>query len=233
VGANLELAASDDELDGDTANLVDAARRATERMSRTVDDLAGHGRLAVTPGAGPLQAAAVVQSLVGEHAGPARSGGLMLQCDVVRLPALPAGDHQTLRTSVGNLLANAVRLAPAGSVVRVDGGQLGSWAWIAVSDEGPGMARRYHGRVFERGWRGRHEQDRATAEDTGRGLGLTITRQLIEAAGGRVTIESAEGSGSTFTVWLPLDESARTGDVVSEDGVHPSAQPWLRTAAAR
>jgi signal transduction histidine kinase len=232
VGVNLELAASSPDLDADTATLVDAARRATERMGRTIDDLAGHGRLAVTKDEGPVDVAAVVRSVVGEHIGPARARGLTLVCDDSGAPTVPDADRQALRTMVGNLLTNAVRVAPSGSVVRVEAGELAGWAWIAVRDDGPGLPERLHARVFERGWRGRHERDRASATDSGRGLGLTISRQLAEAHGGKVTIHSSEGDGATFTVWLPLAAEARAADVVAADGIHPAVLPWLRPAPA-
>jgi signal transduction histidine kinase len=104
---------------------------------------------------------------------------------------------------------------------------LGDWAWLAVADEGPGLARPLHARAFERGWRGRHDRDRAAGADTGRGLGLTIARQVVEAQGGALTIESDEGTGSTFTIWLPLTANAARADVVADDGVHPRSTPWL------
>ena len=57
-------------------------------------------------------------------------------------------------------------------------------------------------------------------------LGLTITRQLVEAQGGVVTIESDEGLGTTFTMWLPLSAAASDRDVVGADRLHPVARPW-------
>ena len=136
-----------------------------------------------------------------------------------------AADPATVRTAVGNLVGNAVRLAPQGSAVEVDWGRIHDWAWIAVRDEGPGLAPEHHSRVFERGWQGRHDRDRA--DGLGRsGLGLTIARQMVEAQGGAVTIESDEGVGSTFALWLPLSADADQSVIVADDGVHPSATPW-------
>ena len=78
AGTNLELAASDPTIGPETARLVDAARRAADRMRRTVDDLAEHGRLAVTR-ADVLDLAAEARAVVADHAGPARARGLHLQ----------------------------------------------------------------------------------------------------------------------------------------------------------
>jgi light-regulated signal transduction histidine kinase (bacteriophytochrome) len=58
------------------------------------------------------------------------------------------------------------------------------------------------------------------------GLGLTIARQLTEAQGGVVTVESEEGGGSTFSLWIPLGPEADPRAIVAPDGIHPEVQPW-------
>lgn len=232
AGTNLELAASDPALDPDTGQLIDAARRAAERMRRTVDDLAEHGRLAVT-NEDALDLAAEARAVVAEHAGPAAARGVRLQVGGATQLGLPSGDRAALRTALGNLAANAVRLAPSGSSIVVSCGEYRTWAWVAVTDEGPGIAPELHERVFERGWRGRHDRDRDRSPDIDqRGLGLTITRQLTEAQGGVITLESEEGTGSTFTIWLPLTDDAAEADVVAADRLHPAVRPWREPVAA-
>ena len=62
------------------------------------------------------------------------------------------------------------------------------------------------------------------------GLGLTIARQLTEAQGGAVTVESEEGGGAVFTVWLPLEIGADPRAVVAPDRVHAIARPWLEAS---
>jgi signal transduction histidine kinase len=196
-------------------------------MRRTVDDLAGHGRLAVDGEAGPADLAVEARAVVAEYAGPAHNRSLgLVTVGEPRLPAASA-DRSAVRIALGNLVGNAVRLAPRGSKITIRWGRLGDWAWVAVADEGPGLARPLHARAFERGWRGRHDRDRAAGADAGRGLGLTIARQVVEAQGGALTLESDEGAGSTFTIWLPLTPDAARTDVVADDGVHPRSAPWL------
>lgn len=228
AGTNLELAASDATLTDDTQQLIDAARRAADRMRRTVDDLAEHGRLSVSTKDG-LDLAAEARAVVAEHAGPARARGIHIAAvGEQRLP-IPQGDRAAVRTTLGNLTSNAVRLAPGGSSITVSVGQIDRWAWAAVSDEGPGIAAKHHANVFARGWRGRHDRDRDRGTEQ-RGLGLTISRQLTEAHGGVLTIDSEEGTGTTFTVWLPLDDEARVADVIDPDRLHPAERPWLTPA---
>lgn len=230
AGTNLELAASDPALDTETERLIDAARRANERMSRTVDDLAEHGRLSVDV-SGTVDLAALARAAATEQAGPARARSVQLVVLGASSLSVPAGDPAAVQTALGNVVDNAVRLAPGGSTISVACGYIGDWAWAAVSDEGPGVAGRDHALVFERGWRGRHDRDRDRG-DGQHGLGLTIARQLVEANDGALTMQSQETVGSTFTVWLPLSPEARDSDVVDADGVHPAITPWQSTVDA-
>jgi signal transduction histidine kinase len=225
MGTNLELAATEPDLDGEASGFIDAARRAVGRMERTVDDLAGNGRLEVGDGA-PVNVAELAKGAVAQHTGPAQNRGIHLVISGTAATTIPSADRAAIQTALGNFLANAVRLAPQGSAVTVDWGEVAGWAWVSVGDEGPGLPDRYHARVFERSWRGRHERDRNG--DGGAGLGLTIARQLTEAQGGALTLASEEGGGSTFAVWLPLDTDAQLTAVVAADGVHPVAQPWRK-----
>ena len=143
-----------------------------------------------------------------------------------------AADRAAVHTAVGNLLANAVRLAPSGSIVWLATGTWDDWAWIAVRDEGPGLPDVDHERAFRRYWRGRYDLDRDTGDGGARGLGLTICRQVTEAQGGHVTVRSAVGVGSTFVVWLPRSADARTDAVVAADGVHHRVDPLPGRPAA-
>ena len=228
TATNLDLAATSPGLDGDLAARLAAARRGVERMARTVDDLSVHGRLAPAADAGMVDLVAEIEMLAAEHAGPARLRRVSLAVAGPEHLELPA-DEQAVRTAVGNLLANAVRLAPGGSVVELVCGTYEDWSWIAVRDEGPGLAPEDHERAFRRYWRGRYETDRDQGAPHGqvgaRGLGLTIARQVTEAQGGHVTLDSTVGIGSTFVVWLPRSAEARTERVVADDGIHHRVDP--------
>ena len=99
-----------------------------------------------------------------------------------------------------------MRLAPAGSEVTVGVGQPPGWAWVAVRDEGPGIADEEQERVFHRFGRA----SSAIVSD-GHGLGLAIARQVLESHGGRVALHSEVGVGSTFVLWLPDRASPHAG----------------------
>jgi signal transduction histidine kinase len=227
MGVNLELAATHVDSDSDASPHIGAARRAVGRMTRTVDDLDGHGHLAVESGGGPVDLAALAEAAVAEHAGPAQAREVHVILAGPPSTIVPAADAAAVSTAIGNFLSNAVRLAPRGSAITVDWGEVADWAWLAVTDEGPGLAPHLHARVFERGWQGPYDRDRGDANG-GAGLGLTIARQLTESQGGTVTLDSEEGGGATLAVWLPLDVDADQSKVVAVDRVHAATQPWRK-----
>jgi len=196
---NLDLVRT--QTNGEIVEYVDAARRALERMKRTVADFEAHGGLSFEPpGTRTLDLAAEARSVAQEHAAPAAARGVRIDVDAPRRADV-AADRQAVRTVVGNLLDNAVRLAPTGSTITVVVRADGRGARVSVRDQGPGIDPAHHELVFHRHWRGRYETDRGEAGT--RGLGLTIARQVAEAQGGHLTLASAPGTGSTFTLWLP------------------------------
>ena len=178
------------------AVLVD---RATTRMTRLVEDLLATTRRASGAyGDTDVDLAVVAREAGEEFEQLAAARDLAIEYRLVEgLEVI--GDPDALRRAVGNLLSNAVRLAPRRTRITVGGGHLRGWHWIAVRDQGPGIRVEDHGRVFDRFWRGRAgpgEHDRHT------GLGLAIVRQIVEAHGGQARLFSQGGEGSTFVLWL-------------------------------
>jgi two-component system OmpR family sensor kinase len=102
---------------------------------------------------------------------------------------------------VTNLLENAVKFSPPGGRVTVDARADGAEAIVAVSDSGPGIAADDVPRIFERFFRGAAAR---ASEAPGVGLGLAISRTIVEEYGGRIAVESRPGGGATFSVRLPL-----------------------------
>jgi len=109
-------------------------------------------------------------------------------------------DPGRVRQVVYNLLSNAIKFSPQGAAVRVSVSADGHAARIDVEDEGPGIPAVEQGLVFEAFSQG--AQGRGQGE--GAGLGLALSRQLAEAHGGRIDLESEVGRGSRFTLVLPL-----------------------------
>ena len=104
------------------------------------------------------------------------------------------------KVALANILDNAVKFSPAGSEVKIAVTGDRRQAIIAVSDTGPGIAAEDTARLFERFYRGRASR---SAGVPGFGLGLAISRALVERQGGRITVAAPQDSGVTFSVHLP------------------------------
>jgi two-component system CheB/CheR fusion protein len=110
-------------------------------------------------------------------------------------------DAGRLGQVLGSLLANACKYAPDGSLVAVAARPAGTVAEVLVRDAGPGIPLELHGRIFERFYQVEATAGRAFG---GLGLGLYISRELITAQGGQISVESTPGAGSTFRFTVPL-----------------------------
>jgi PAS domain S-box-containing protein len=179
---------------------IDAILEQTARMDRLIGDLR---ELAQVEG-GSLSIQREDVDLVGlaqEAVERARTltAGQAVRLQAPDLPITVAGDRDRLGQVLDNLLGNAVKYAPDGGEILVTVEAAGGQAYLRVADQGPGIPADVLPHLFERFYRGNH-----TAGEAGLGLGLYISRMLVEAHGGRIWAVSALGAGSTFTVMLPL-----------------------------
>lgn len=156
----------------------------------------GMGELAVDPQ--PLDAGAQVQNAVRAVSALAEQAGVTLTCANVSPTVQCIADAQRLHQCLVNLLTNAIKYNRCGGWVRIDVGSDGPGVAIAVSDGGLGMDTLQRRHLFEPFNRlGRQ------AAAPGSGLGLLITRQLVQRMGGELRVDSEPGLGSRFTIVLP------------------------------
>jgi len=126
--------------------------------------------------------------------------GLRWQVDLPgNLPVLNI-DADRLAQALGNLLSNAVNYTPSGGEVTLSAQKRAGEVAIQVADTGPGIQTEERERIFTPFYRGKA----ARRFSDGMGIGLTITRELVVAHGGRLELESQPGSGSRFSIILPL-----------------------------
>jgi PAS domain S-box-containing protein len=121
----------------------------------------------------------------------------------VDLPAHPVwlrGDERRIEQVVTNLLSNSIRFSPGGGTTRVGMIPAHDRVKIIVADEGIGISPEAQQHIFERFYRAVD-----LSESTGMGIGLYITRGIVEQHGGTIEVDSQAGQGATFTVTLPLD----------------------------
>lgn len=120
-----------------------------------------------------------------------------------RLPTVGL-DSLSFEQIVTNLVDNAAKFSPKGAPIRVSLRSSDGGALLSVRDQGPGIRREDQARLFDRFYRTGSVRQRRT----GLGLGLFIVKGYTEAHGGRVTVESEPGRGSSFDVWLPAFDAA-------------------------
>lgn len=200
TNADLALTDKDPQVE-ELRQAVVVVKRASDRMARLVDDLLALARReSPTFAIEQVDLGRAVAEASEEFLAPAETRGIVLD-RAVAPGVVVMGDGDALKRAVANLVENAVRLAPTGSRIRLAVGSERGLAWVAVSDEGPGIAAEDQPRVFDRFWRADKARSRA---DGGTGLGLSIVRQIAQSHGGDVQLQSKLGVGSTFTIWLPV-----------------------------
>lgn len=127
--------------------------------------------------------------------------GLSLELDMqAQVPATLQGDSLRLKQILNNLLSNALTFTQQGRIV-VQAEVIGKDLLVHVIDTGPGIPAELHELIFEKFRQG---NDRVSYEHGGTGLGLALSRALAELMGGRLTLKSAVGEGSRFTLQLPI-----------------------------
>ena len=131
----------------------------------------------------------------------ALSGGVMLDIQPPPLAASLRGDRIRLRQILLNLMSNAIKFTPSGGQVTVSGQQAGDMFVLCVSDSGIGMTEEEAGKAMQPFYQVDNSHARRYQ---GTGLGLPLTKSLIELHGGHIRIVSAPGQGTTVTVTLPV-----------------------------
>lgn len=182
----------------------------TRILSRLVDDLhelalAEAGQLPLHMQ--PVDPAGIIQTSVANFAVAAEAGDVHLTADLPDDLSLVQADPDRLAQVLRNLLANALRHTPPDGQVTVGAAMPSDepgFVQVIVTDTGEGIPPEDLPHVFDRFWRA----DRSRSRDqggirAGAGLGLTIARQLVEAQGGQITVESVIGEGTRFTFTLP------------------------------
>jgi signal transduction histidine kinase len=229
IRTNLDVALSDPDADpAELRRVAELVGASAMRMSRLVDDLLVYARLgAPAREEVPVELGDLVVDAVDEFQALATSRHIGLVVELAP-SCVVDGDALALRQAVANLLHNAVRLAPEGTLIWLATGTEGDAAWVTVTDEGPGIAEEDRPKVFQRFWRG--DQKAARAEGRS-GLGLAIVAQIMADHGGNATVAAAPTGGSIFTLWLPRSGTravidplgASSTDGRSEDSQEPAS----------
>jgi heavy metal sensor kinase len=121
------------------------------------------------------------------------------------------GDRDRLKQVLVNLVGNAIQYTPAGGEITLSLGKVDGRARLIVSDTGPGIPAQDVPHIFERFYRGERSRKRTPgAQTSGFGLGLSIAYWIVRNHGGSIDVDSREGQGTTFCVWIPLEPPTPT-----------------------
>jgi PAS domain S-box-containing protein len=206
----------------DPVRFVDMIQRAIQRMNRLIEDLMdvvkleGGQKLALDPA--PVELPPLLGEMRESFQAQAQPRHQAVVCECA--PDVPpiVADRDRLHQVLSNLLGNALKFTPEGGRVSIRAKRVEGDVQIEVADTGPGIPPEDLPRIFDPYW-----QARRTAR-LGAGLGLAISRGIVEGHGGRIWVESRPGEGSTFTFTLPI-----AGPVVTADEAAPADETIERS----
>lgn len=177
----------------------------TDRMTRIVKDLLtlsrlDHGKDVISHN--KIDVRSMLEGIVEKLGLDAKAHGHSLKFSATTALPVYYGDRDRLEQVVINIVSNAIKYTPDGGHIEVFSGQIYNELYIKVRDNGIGIPKDDLGRIFERFYR----VDKArTRKAGGTGLGLAIAKEIVEAHGGKIVINSNPGKGSEVVITLPLD----------------------------
>ncbi len=192
-------------LTGEQQEFTERAMRNVEHMDTLIRNLLDIGRIeaGLEMEMEPIRLDAVIEEVVANLLGGARSKGLVLQAVVPDDVPPVRGNHTRLMQVMTNLLDNAIRYTPRGGKITVRVEDAGEQVTVSVSDTGVGIPAHAKAHIFDKFYR---VEGAETRELEGIGLGLATVKSIVEKHGGKISVESTEGEGSTFYFSLPQVE---------------------------
>lgn len=176
------------------------------RLADLIDQVLSYARIETNRQAGehaynfqPLEVPAIIEQALGEYDSAFADWQLEKKIEA-DLPPVNA-DANVLVSAVKNLLQNALKYAEQGKWLRIEATRVNDEVQITVADQGPGIERRDLPHIFAPFYRA---QKMVASAVPGTGLGLSLVREYMKAHHGRVTVDSAVGKGSAFTLHLPI-----------------------------
>lgn len=208
------------ELNEQGRQLLEVAYRNSQRLVRLVTDILDLQKIesgSMTFNMRPIEVKPFLTQAIEATQGFARKFGARLSLAAVPRRAFVRADSDRLMQVMDNLLSNAAKFSPPDGPVTVGVTRNGGCLRVSVKDEGPGIPEDFRARIFDR-----FAQANAAAARTGAGLGLSITKAIVEQHGGRLGFRTATGSGTTFFFDMPEWDPRR--GTPKEAGTWP-AQP--------
>ena len=186
--------------------LAEVAKRNAERLSSLIDDILDLTKLEGNQMVLQLRLArldVLLREAITSNQGYAQRAGVSLSSDLSEGSPQVRVDGERFLQVMANLLSNAIKHSASGDTVSISLDWTASHVRVRVRDRGPGVDPRFRGRMFEKFSQADGSDRRAKG---GTGLGLYISRMLVERMGGLLSVDSVPGEGATFSVELPRDD---------------------------
>jgi heavy metal sensor kinase len=213
IQGDIEVALRRDRSKEEYQELLESTLEEARRLARITDDLMtlAHSDANALPfEIAPVNMEGVIAGLLERYRSPAERQGIALEYVGTGDTSLQ-GDEDWLRRAIGNVIENAMRYTPEGGSVRVRTRRLSEDGTtsirVEVEDDGPGIAPGDLPRLFDRFYRA--DQARGARPGGGTGLGLPITKAIVDGHGGTVEIRSELGEGTRVLVTLPVIPAVR------------------------
>lgn len=194
------------------ARAIEVIERNAESQTRLIEDLLDFSRIIsgrLRLDVGRIEPAAVVEAAIDVVRPAADAKGIALQTILDPRAGPVSGDPERIQQVLWNLLSNAIKFTPKDGRVQVRLARVNSSVEITVSDNGQGISPEFLPYVFERFRQADHT---TTRRHGGLGLGMAITKHIVELHGGTIRAESpGEGQGATFVLKLPIMIMHQTG----------------------
>jgi two-component system OmpR family sensor kinase len=184
---------------------LDSIKDEADRLTRLVGDLlllaqAESGKLPLNPR--PVELDQLLTDVFQEMRVLAGGKVKLKFTDIDQV--LVRGDPDRLKQVFLNIISNAIHYTPPGGDVYLTLSKAGDMAKVIVRDTGPGIAAKDVPHIFDRFYRG--EKSRTRSKTSGFGLGLSIAYWIVDTHGGRIEVDSHDGQGTTFCVYLPIQQ---------------------------
>jgi PAS domain S-box-containing protein len=193
----------------DNMQILFRARERTNSLISMISDLLDISRIetGLISGEGRTpNLAQVLPETVDFYQSKAREKGHSLTTELPEAALAPVrADPIALQSIFSNLITNAINYTPQNGRIEVRVGFAGDFIFVAIADNGLGIAPEYRDKIFERFYRVQTEKTRMIP---GTGLGLAIAKEMLTSIGGRIEVASEPDKGSVFTVYLPIEEES-------------------------
>lgn len=213
IGSSSQLMLELDLSSGQRRKMLEVTQRAVRQMNRLIGDLLDATRLQagrLTLDLSDVEVRDILQGVEETFRHSAEERHVRLQVQAPEHPCRVRADEGRVLQALGNLVGNALKFTGGGGHITLTAERTGEEVVYRVADDGPGVAAEQQPHLFDRFWQA------SDGDRRGVGLGLAITKGIVDAHGGRIWVDSTPGAGSTFSMALPVRQQGQPAVAIAE-----------------